>query len=493
MRNPCARICCALLMSALSGAAFAQDPHAFIGTETVETRFGNFEFKGGFPTADTVTRLYEMRTFNRAVEAYLSQVAAVSMFYQRKGLNEFGVDAANTFAISETLNGPKQLFLTSNTETVYGTSFFDLKRDGPLVVVAPPKMYGGGLDMWQRSVEEIGPAGPDKGQGGKFLFLPPGYSGDVPSGYFVVRSPTFGMWFVVRGFLVDGRPDQAITLMKTVKIYPLAQAANPPPMTFLDLSARPIDTVFPDTFAFFESLASVVESEPVDAVAPSDRFLLASIGIEKGKPFNPDANSKRLLEEAARAGAAMARANTFASRNPESRVYPERQWEWAFLGGSYTWDAKGYVDYDESASWFYQATGSSPAMVNKAVGVGSQYIWTPRDAKGAFLDGGKSYRLHLPPNIPAKQFWSVIVYDALSRSELENGQPFPSINSYANPTSNADGSIDIYFGPDAPAGKDKNWIRTVPGKGWFTWMRFYSPTEPFFDKTWKPDDIVEVK
>jgi hypothetical protein len=297
---------------------------------------------------------------------------------------------------------------------------------------------------------------------------------------------------VVRGFLVDGKPDRAVALMKTMEVYPLAQAANPPAMTFLDISAKPIDTVFPDTYAFFEALAKIVEEEPIDAISPSDRFLLASIGIEKGKPFNPDANTKNLLEEAARVGAAMARANTFASRDPASPVYSDRHWEWAFLGGSYTWDANGYVNYDESASWFYQATGNSPAMVNKAVGVGSQYIWTPRDASGAFLDGGRKYRLHLPPNIPAQQFWSIIVYDALSRSELENGQPFPSINSYANPAANADGSLDVYFGPDAPAGKEQNWIRTVPGKGWFPWMRFYGPTAAFFDQTWKPDDIIEI-
>jgi len=470
----------------------APDPHSFIGTETVETRFGNFEFRGGYPTAKAIAKLYELRTFNRAIEAYLRQISVVSMFYQRKGLNDFGVDAANKFAISETLNGAKQLFLTSNTETVYGTSFLDLKRDGPIVVVAPPKMYGGALDMCQRSVVEIGPTGPDQGRGGKFLFLPPGYEGEVPSSYFVVKSPTFGLWFVVRGFLVDGKPDQAVTLMKTMKLYPLAQTANPAAMTFLDLSARPIDTVFPDSYAFFEALAMIVEQEPVDAISPSDRFLLASIGIEKGKPFNPGAETKKVLQEAARVGAAMARVNTFASRDPASLVYPDRRWEWAFLGGSYTWDAKGYVNYDESASWFYQATGSSPAMVNKAVGVGSQYIWTPRDANGEFLDGGKSYRLHLPPNVPAEQFWSIIVYDALSRSELENGQPFPSINSYANPATSADGSLDIYFGPNALAGKEKNWIRTVPGKGWFPWIRFYSPTAAFFDKTWRPDDIIEA-
>lgn len=224
MKNSCIRICCGLLLSSLTGAAFAQapEPHNFLGTETVQTRFGNFEFSGGYPTVETVTRLYELRTFNRAVEVYLSQVAAVSLFYVRKGLNDFGVDAANKFAISETLNGAKQLFLTSNTETVYGTTFLDLKRDGPLVVAAPPKMYGGALDMWQRSVEEIGPTRPDKREGGKFLFLPPGFKGDVPPGYFVVKSPTFGLWFVVWGFLDNGKPDEAVALMKTAKIYPLS-------------------------------------------------------------------------------------------------------------------------------------------------------------------------------------------------------------------------------------------------------------------------------
>jgi hypothetical protein len=228
MKNICARIWCGLLLSILTGAAFAQapDPHGFIGTEMVQTRFGNFEFKGGYPTAEAMTKLYDLRIFDRAIEAYLSQIPAVSMFYQRKGLNDFGVDAANKFAISETLNSAKQLFLTSNTETVYGTSFLDLRRDSPIVVVAPPMMYGGALDMWQRSIVEIGPTGPDKGQGGKFLFLPPGYQGEVPAGYFVVKSPTFGVWFVVRGFLVDGKPDQAVALMKTLKIYPLAHPST---------------------------------------------------------------------------------------------------------------------------------------------------------------------------------------------------------------------------------------------------------------------------
>jgi len=222
-------------------------------------------------------------------------------------------------------------------------------------------------------------------------------------------------------------------------------------------------------------------------------LLLAAIGIQKGRPFTPDAKTKQLLAEAARVGAAMARANTFATRDDAAQVYPDRRWEWAFVGGSHTWDAKGYVNVDNRAAWNYAATGNSPAMVQRTVGSGSQYLMAMRDAGGVFLDGARNYRLNLPANVPVKAFWSIVVYDALSRSELQNGQKFPSVSQYTGPVPNADGSVDIYFGPQAPKGKEKNWIKTVPGKGWFTYLRFYSPTEAFFDQTWKPNDIEEIK
>ena len=181
---------------------------------------------------------------------------------------------------------------------------------------------------------------------------------------------------------------------------------------------------------------------------------------------------------------------------PARLAYADRAWEWAFIGGSASWDSQGYVNTDRRSSFAYIAIGMSPAMVEKHVGTGSQYLWTPRDASGAFLDGGKRYRLHIPPNIPVKNFWSVVAYDADSRSILRNSQPFPSVSTYTNPAANTDGSIDIEFGPKAPtaaASGAKNWIQTTPGKGWFTLFRFYGPLEPFFNQAWRPDDIIELK
>ena len=281
--------------------------------------------------------------------------------------------------------------------------------------------------------------------------------------------------------------------MKTMKVYPLSTVTDPPATTFVDGSRQEIDTIFRDTGQFFVDLAAMIEAEPHEVIPSHERFQLASIGIEKGKPFTPDATRQALLDDAARFGAAIARSNSFDSDDPARLVYPDRAWEWAFIGGSATWDSQGYLNADRRAAFAYIAAGMSPAMVEKHVGAGSQYLWTPRDATGAFLDGGKRYRLRIPPDIPAQNFWSVVAYDADSRSILRSDQPFPSISTYTHPRPSADQSIDILFGPDVPADADANWIQTVPGKGWFVLFRFYGPLEPFFARTWKPDMSVEDK
>src|SRR5262245_20933617 len=247
------------------------DPHGWLGTETVKTRFGNFEFKNGYPTPATADALLDQRTFNRAVEVYLTHLPAVSIIETRRGIHEFGAKRSNQAVIWEQLMDSETLVLTANTETVYGNGFLDLKGDGPTVVEAPPKMLGAAMDTLQRFLVDIGPLGPDKGNGGKYLFLPPGYQGDVPAGYFVIKSPTYSVIYFLRGFLVDGKTDNAVALMKQLKIYPLAKADEQPKMEFLNGSGKVIDTIHSDNFTFYEALAQLVNEEPADVFTPLER------------------------------------------------------------------------------------------------------------------------------------------------------------------------------------------------------------------------------
>jgi hypothetical protein len=475
----------------MNRAVVAAEGHGWIGSGTVKTRAGDFEFRNSYPAGDAVEQLREALVFNRAVEAFLVQMHGVSWYRVWKGTSEAGAGTPNQLVIWERLMDCQTLLLTGNTETVYGICAIDLKRDGPVAIEGPAMMLGGVSDLWQREIMGIGPTGIDKGQGGNFLLLPPGYSGAVPDGYLTGRATTYCVVLGVRGFQVEGKTDKAVALMKTTRVYPLSAAANPPAMTFVNGSHREVDTIFSDSGQFFDDLAWMVDYEPHEIIPSHERFQLAAIGIGKGEPFHPDARRRKLFEEAAQFASAIARANSFASNDEARLVYPDRVWEWAFIGGSASWDSQGYVNTDRRAGFAYVAIGMSPAMVDKHIGAGSQYLWTPRDGSGAFLDGGKNYRLRIPADIPVRNFWSVVAYDADSRSILRNDQPFPSVSTYTGPQANSDGSIDIHFGPKAPAGKENNWIQTMPGKGWFTLFRFYGPLEPFFDKTWKPGDIEQ--
>lgn len=477
-----------------ASGAFAQNAnsHGWLDNDKVTSPYGPLEFKGGYPTDATAQRLREAITLNRAIDVYMTQMPTVSWYAVWKGVTAAGSKQPNQVIIWEHLMDAQTLLLTGNTETVYGLAAIDLRK-GPVVIEVPPKMLGGISDIRQTSILEIGPTGDDKGQGGKMLLLPPGYQGDVPNGYVVGKSSSYRAVFGVRGFLVDGKPDQAVALMKKARIYSLSDAAHPPVQVFVDGSGKQIDTVFSDTETYFDDLGELAASEPSDLFTPVDRFAMASIGILSGKPFKPTDVRRKLLNEAAHLGGAYARVNAFDSQDADRMVYPGQRWEWAFIGGSVTWDSQGYINSDRRATFAYSAIGMSPAMATRIVGQGSQYIWTMRDGQGAYLDGGKNYKLHIPAQIPAKNFWSVVVYDAVSRSLLRTRQAFPSVSQYTGPMANGDGSIDVYFGPKAPVGKEKNWVQTVPNRGWFTIFRFYGPLQPFFDKSWKPGDIEEVK
>jgi hypothetical protein len=468
-------------------------PPGIASPDKVETRLGTLRFFDGFPDKDSVEKLYDNLDFQRAVQAYLLALPAVSQAANRKGILELG-PTNTTVPIFEERMDSRSIFLTANNNTPYTWMWLDL-HSGPLVLEAPPKVLGAINDMWFRWVEDIGFTGPDKGEGGKYLILPPGYKELVPDGYFIVRPRTFSIWVPWRSFLVNGDPKPGVDLVKKfTKIYPLSDADNPPQMKFVDVSGKAFCTVAPADYTFWGYLNQVVQEEPSESLDPVRLGLYASIGIEKGKPFAPDARMKKILTEAAAVGDATARAIAFKIRQKEDYYYPNSAWRLPFLGGYKFEEQPGVLNLDGYIMYYYVATGVTPAMEMKMVGQGSQYAWAVTDSKGNPLNGGRNYKLHLPPNIPVKEFWSVIVYDNQTRSMLQTGQKWPSVSSQTEGLLvNADGSIDVYFGPRAPKGKESNWVQTVPAKGWNTILRLYGPLEPWFDKTWRPGEIEQVK
>jgi hypothetical protein len=256
------------------------------------------------------------------------------------------------------------------------------------------------------------------------------------------------------------------------------------------MSGKPFNMVNPADYRYWELLNQVVQQEPSESLDPVRLGFYASIGIQKGKPFAPDARMKKILTEAAAVGDATARAVAFHMRDRDDYYYSDSSWQLPFIGGYKFESQPGVLNLDGYVFYYFMATGVTPAMEEKMVGKGSQYAWTARDSKGKPLDGGKSYRLHLPPNVPVADFWSVILYSDQTRSMIQTDQRFPSVSSQKKGLiTTADGSVDVYFGPKAPAGKENNWVQTLPGTGWNTILRLYGPLEPWFAKKWRPGEI----
>lgn len=459
---------------------------------TVDTRIGKLTYFDGVPTSETAQRVYDNLDFLRGVEVFLNGIPGASMSAIRAGLREAGA-VGSTVGVFETLMDSKSLFLTGNTETIYFWNWMDLK-DGPVVVETPPNILGVVDDFWFRYVTDMGNAGPDKGQGGKYLFVPPGYTGALPtSGYFIVKSPTFGNLLFGRAFMKNGDPAPGVASLKAgLRIYPLSQVTSPPPTRFVSLSGKVMNTVHANNMAFFDEINQIVQEEPAGVYGPDMTGLFASIGMVKGKPFAPDARMQRILADAVAVGNATARAIDFSNRNPAALIYPDRHWTTPFIGGSYQWLNDGARNFDARTMFFYAATIDTPAMAVAMPGIGSQYAAANIDATGRPLDGSKRYVLRVPANVPAKDFWSVVVYDTQTRSMLQTNQQFPSLSSEKNLHKNPDGTVDVYFGPTAPPGKESNWVQTIPGKAWFTIFRLYGPLAPWFDRSWKLADIAPL-
>jgi hypothetical protein len=471
-------------------------------------------FVENWPTDDSAELLLEELVFQRAVQVYLWSLPAMNVVAMKEASEAVFGGGYNVMPVWRQRLDPKTLVTTPNSDVVYAMAFLDLAVDGPMVVEVAAGLQGILDDFWQRpllgpltdselGVEtpsgrrwcgDVGLVGPDEGRGGRYIILPPDFVGEEPTDGFVFRSRTHGVFLFWRAFFQD--PDDLsapVAAMEATRIYPLGEEANAKSMQFPEGSGVPANLLFDRDIAYFEMLARFIDHEFVDPTDLDMRGMLATLGIVKGQPFEPKARMRAILEQAALAAFKMSKAMVShgVGGAPGGQLWDDRQYVNAFIGGDPFFLEDSYLNLDNRTVYFTDAYSLSPAMAMNFVGKGAKYPVCLRDADGDLLSGGGSYKLHLPPDIPAKLFWSVTVYDAEHASGLDNGQPLPSINSMDKPVYNTDGSLDIYYGPERPE-DGENWLRTVPGRGFFTILRLYGPDQPYFDETWKPDDVTKV-
>lgn len=526
------------IVSILTGTVFAETaqsgdvtpgfnhkiPAEIMTPNKVETRIGELNFYDGIPTQATLDKVYDNLDFIRGIDVFLNFIPATSIEGIRLGFKSLGADDSNEVLVFDNLMDSNPLFLTGNTDTVYAGAMLDLEKDGVTVVEIPPGAGPGTLnDAFFRFVVDMGAPGPDEKKGGTYVILPPDYKGelkptlngmqdrgkdnrvsiiigDTQQKVWITQSTSYNNWLILRGFLKDGKPEHASNMWRTgLKIYPLADAKTPKKMKFINGSGKYFNTVHANDYKFYQELWHVIQKEPVSFIDPELRGQAAAIGIEKGKPFEPDARMKAILKDAVAVGNATARGIAFKSRDKNAYLFEGKQWFTGFIGRDYRWlkdDGNGGRNMDARTLFFYIATVNTPAMALQIPGVGSNYAMTTGDNNGDILYGEKNYKVTLPSGAPAKDFWSMVAYDPQTRSELQvpGGSLYPSKNNKRDELIyNKDGSVTLYFGPDAPKGLEPNWTETTPNKAWFAMLRLYGPLQPWFDKTWQPSDFELVK
>ncbi len=524
-----------LAFAASPAALHAQTaiPSSLATPDTVETRIGTMKFKDGAPDAATAEKAFDNLDFTYAFRAFMDNLRGVSIHALQKGMQDIGMKENEVLVFSQLMDA-KSLFLTANADTIYVMGYLDLSK-GPVVLETPPKFLGAVQDAWFRWVIDLGAPGPDRGEGGKYLIVPPGYSEPLPQGgYFVAHAQTNTVLWFGRSFMENGNDPKPVVegIKKFTKVYnytpggvgtPIADflagkarlgpISAPPPTVFHEGSGKVMNTLPPNDWTFYEMLNDVVQKEPATSLDPELMGPIAALGIIKGKPFAPDARMKTIMSEALALANVTSRTLFMQPRDPSWFYYPDSSWfNYLFLTG-YQFETPipqitpkgvepypptGYRTMDARTNFFYGITGITPGMAMRLTGIGSQYLLAMTDAEKNYFDGAKTYKVTLPKGIPEENFWSFTVYDNMTRSMLDTPQRYPRAGSQSFPSPaavpGADGSTVIYFSPTQPSGVERgNWIQTDPEKGWFVILRLYSPLQPFFDKSWRPSEIEPVQ
>ena len=381
---------------------------------------------------------------------------------------------------------------TPNASSLYVYFNFNLK-DGPVVLTLPSAvgagLFGTLLDAWQTPLADVGPEGEDRGAGGTYLLIPPGHRDLIPNGYISVPSQTYNGYALFRAIpntQSDEDLTRAISLVKQLRLYPLAEADHPRKQRHIDISGKLFDGIVRYDETFYDSLAQMIDEEPV---LPRDLAIMGqlhSLGMEKGRPFKPGVALRSILRDAI----SEAHAVFVESTRKVEPYWPRSQWgvhTHLAVETHFTFLTNDRLAIDERGAIFFFGCGPP-----KTLGPATFYLSTAKDSKGEPLVGARTYRLHVPPNPPVKQYWAVTVYD-LATSGFLLHSPTLCIDSYKKKTEkNADGSVDVYFGPKLPRGKENNWVYTGARGEWLAMFRFYGPKKAVFEKTWVLPSIEKI-
>jgi len=448
------------------------------------------QVRGQSLTADQLMR-------SRAVEAVIWGMSAVNTDLMRQEMLTKTSGKVNQFIYwGRPLDWHNQT-LTPNPDTLYFMAFFNTKDVGPIVLEVPPGDADGSLNgnivtVWQTSLEDVGLLGIDKGAGGKFVILPPGYKDKVPDGYTVLPSDTYSSYALVRSNLKSHSDDDvaaSIAYAKRTKLYPLTAEANPPETVFTDVKDVNYDSTIRYDLSFFESLNRIVQDEPW---IERDRAMidqLRTIGIEKGKLFAPDEATRNVLT------AAIGEAKELLAQRYDAGFPPfwdKSHWTLPALPEAIEGQGTTYANHDKYAVDARGVGYTYAYIAIKRLGAGQFYLISIRDKDGQPYDGSKTYRLTVPPDVPIEQYWSVTAYDRQTHALIKNMPRASRASNAAELQKNADGSVDIYFGPKAPIGRETNWVPTAPQRGFELMFRLYGPTKAFFDKVWVLPDVERV-
>ncbi|GAB3583197.1 DUF1254 domain-containing protein [Leifsonia lichenia] len=445
------------------------------------------------PSFEEVVRIRREALLSRAVEAYKFFYPTLSMQLNFEALEKYGAQVNRGFLIQ--LTTPDIVTLTQNSDTPYGLAWGDASA-GPLVLEVPSGPILGVIDDANfHFVTNVGLVGEEQGKGARYLFLPPGHTGDIPEGYLVRRLETNRFLVCVRAPLPDVQA--GLDLLRTLRFHLLEDAGDPPANDFQDVSDRQLiaDPVEVDgTFAVWETYKRALDGDVLPSRYYAQYGALADLGLRKDRPFEPDDNLRAVLTEAAAKANEQLVVAAFADDNPERLVWPDRQWEWVvYAEGDNGYYEKDFLRLSVRERWFYQATLETPMMFRHSEGAGSIYWLGSRDADGDALEGGSAYELTVPTPVPESQFWSVTLYDLDTRSEIKTEQFKPVLTSLRDDLKpDADGNITLRFGPTAPEDKTA-WLQTNPGTQWFAYFRIYGPQQAAFDGTWKPSDFTKTR